>query len=150
MLREDSVNRLMNQNDPMSRLATKDSLVINRNEIEQDFQQDEEEDNKMIPLDNDDMFMIDHKASVKQGSVKEHKHDLKHLLGLPEYSKHREGKLAIQADDHSSRKRRQIWIGNRHLPHNYEATEDLRQPQQHHDDELQLYQQFQLRGLKSA
>ena len=67
MLREDSVNRLMNQNDPMSRLATKDSLVINRNEIEQDFQQDEEEDNKMIPLDNDDMFMIDHKASVKQG-----------------------------------------------------------------------------------
>jgi len=37
MLREDSVNRLMNQNDPMSRLATKDSLVINRNEIEQDF-----------------------------------------------------------------------------------------------------------------
>ena len=36
MLREDSVDRLKNQNQ-MKGLATKDSLVINRNEIEQDF-----------------------------------------------------------------------------------------------------------------
>jgi hypothetical protein len=50
----------------MRGLAAKDSLIINRNELEQDSEE-EVDDNKMFPLDNDDMYMIDRKASVKKG-----------------------------------------------------------------------------------
>lgn len=65
MLRDNSLNRLKNQ-DPLRGMTAKDSLVITRNEIEQG-NMDEDEDEEFNPLDNDDMFMIDRKSSVKKG-----------------------------------------------------------------------------------
>lgn len=65
MLRDNSLNRLKNQ-DHLRGMTAKDSLVITRNEIEQG-NMDEDEDEEFNPLDNDDMFMIDRKSSVKKG-----------------------------------------------------------------------------------
>lgn len=62
MLRDDSVNRLKNP-DSMRGLAANDSMIIRRNELIED----RDENDILIPLDNDDMYMIDRKASVKKG-----------------------------------------------------------------------------------
>lgn len=64
MLRDDSVNRLRNQ-DALRGMAAKDSLVITKNEIEGDMR--DEGDNEIYPIDNDDMYMIDRKSNIKKG-----------------------------------------------------------------------------------
>lgn len=60
MFREDSVNRLKNQQAS----GAHDSLVITRNELNGDNFQ---ENNEIYAMDGDDHFMIDRKASVKKG-----------------------------------------------------------------------------------
>jgi hypothetical protein len=65
MLRDDSVNRLKNQ-DSFRGFASKDSLVISRKEL----QEDRDENDLMFPLENDDIYMIDRadiKTNVKKG-----------------------------------------------------------------------------------
>jgi hypothetical protein len=65
MLREDSVNRLKNQ-DSFRGFATNDSMIIRR----KDLQEDKDENDLMFPLENDDIYMIDRpdlKTNVKKG-----------------------------------------------------------------------------------
>jgi hypothetical protein len=66
MLRDDSINRLKN-NDSMRGLVANDSLIIKRNDI---IENDYDENDKMFPLtglESDDIYMLDRKASVKKG-----------------------------------------------------------------------------------
>lgn len=63
MLRDDSVNRLRNQ-DALRGMAAKDSLVITKNEIEGGMR--DEGDNEIYPIDNDE-YMIDRKSNIKKG-----------------------------------------------------------------------------------
>jgi hypothetical protein len=66
MLRDDSVNRLKNQ-EPLRGIMGKDSLVITRNQLEDDFGEESQEMFNPLQGDNDDMYMIDRKSSVKKG-----------------------------------------------------------------------------------
>lgn len=68
MLRDDSVNRLKNQNS----MVANDSLIIKRTDLIQDednedFDEPDTNQEEMFPMDHDDIYMVDRKSNIKKG-----------------------------------------------------------------------------------